>query len=228
MSGCGRNRYGGALWVRPYPFTEGDEIGSRARQRRDFVGMTGVTDTGYFQEIRPPQQMLFYFIERRAAAAPVGFAEHDIVGTGFAREHGIMTAEQAAGASDAVRFQERKRRDKSLYSADMGAVGACARGNLGMALDEQCDITTLHDGGDRLGTLDLRARVAIRGPQQHGRDVARGQSLIDVTCKRRRIFDAGRDEIKPLAWGLSSRHAAFRSRSTFHCPSVASPFIMAR
>ena len=68
--------------------------------------------------------MLFHFIERRAAAAPVGLAEHDVVGTGFAREHGIMTAEKTAGAGDAVGFQDRKRGDKCLYSADMGAIGA--------------------------------------------------------------------------------------------------------
>lgn len=228
MSGCGRDSGRHVLWLRPYPFTEGDELGSRARQCRDLVGMTGVTDTGYFQKLRPPQQMLFHFIERRAAAAPIRLAEHHIVGTGFAREHGVMTAEKAAGAGNTVRFQERERGDKGLYSGDVGAVGACARRNLGMALDEQCDITTLDNGGDRLGALDLRALVAIREPQQHGGDIARDQSLIDMTCKRRRIFDARRDEIKPLACGFSSRHAAFRSRSTFHCPSVASPFIMAR
>lgn len=54
MCGCGRDGRRHTLWLRPYPLTEGDEIGSRLRQCHDLVGMTGVTDTGYFQEIRPP------------------------------------------------------------------------------------------------------------------------------------------------------------------------------
>ena len=56
-----------------------------------------------------------------------------------------MTAAQAAGAGDAVGFEERQRRGEGLDAEQMRAVGAGAGGKLGMAVEDQCDIAPLHD-----------------------------------------------------------------------------------
>ena len=80
---------------------------------------------------------------------------------------------------------------------------------------------------DGFHALDQAAFAALRESQQHGSDVAAAERAFKLGRKTRGIVDERRDQIKPLA-GRMSRHAALRSRSAFHCPSVARPFIIAR
>jgi hypothetical protein len=96
------HRSGCSVRVRPYPITKGDEVGAGARQRPDLVRLRCIADAGNLDEIRPPHYPLFDGLERWPMAAPVGIPEHHVVGAGFAREHGIMTAAQTARAGDAI------------------------------------------------------------------------------------------------------------------------------
>jgi hypothetical protein len=53
--------------------------------------------------------------------------------------------------------------------------------------------------------------------------------MVKLAGKVRGIFKLRRNQIKPLARpGRGHHYAALRSRSAFHWPSVARPFIMAR
>ena len=102
-----------------------------------------------------------------------------------------------------------------------------ARDDFGMAVDDERDIARLHYGANGFHALDQAAFAALRKPQQHGSDIAAAERAFKLGRKTRGIVDERRDQIKPLA-GWMSRHAALRSRSAFHCPSVARPFIIAR
>ena len=54
MFGRRRDCRGRALWIRPYPVTERDEIGAGLRQRPDLVQACGIADAGHFEQLRPP------------------------------------------------------------------------------------------------------------------------------------------------------------------------------
>ena len=94
----------------------------------------------------------------------VGLAEHDVIGASLGREHGIMTAAQAAGAGDAVGLEQRERGGEGFNAGEMGAIGAGARHEFRMAVQQQCDIALLHGGGHRLGAVDQRALVGVGKP----------------------------------------------------------------
>ncbi len=138
-----------------------------------------------------------------------------------------MTAAQAAGARDAVGFERGERRGKGRDAGEMRTIRAGSRNDFGMAIDDKRDIARLHCGADRFHALDQAAFAALRESQQHGSDIAAAKRAFKLGRKTRGIVDERRDQIKPLA-GRMSRHAALRSRSAFHCPSVARPFIIAR
>src|SRR5579863_562983 len=116
-----------AVRLHPYPLTQGDEIGAGLHKRADFVQACRIADARHFEQLRPPRQALQDFVERGAAARAPSLtlprtrgremtrtlprlrgregwgwlAEHRVVGASLGREHGIMTAAQAAGAGDA-------------------------------------------------------------------------------------------------------------------------------
>ncbi len=155
--------------MRPYPVTKRDKVGAGSRQRLDFVETGGIADAGDFDELRPPCQPLHNFLERRAPAAAIvdaaGFAERHIVGASLAREHGIITAAQAAGAGDPIGLQHGKRCGESIDPLQMRAVGAGARHNPGMAIDQRRDIAPLRHAGCRSGALDQRALLGLGKPE---------------------------------------------------------------
>ena len=61
-------------------------------------------------------------------------------------------------------------------AGQMRAVGAGARDQIGMAVDQQRRAFVLHDRAQRLGAVDQRALVGVGKAQQHGGDVAGGQA----------------------------------------------------
>ncbi len=54
----------------------------------------------------------------------------------------------------------------------MRAVGAAARHQLGMAVEQERGAFVLRHGGEFFGAVDLRALVGVGQAQQHGGDVA--------------------------------------------------------
>ena len=90
-----------------------------------------------------------------------GIPEHHIVGASFAREHGIMTAAQAAGAGDTVGLECWQCGSERFDSRDVGAVGAGATDHLGAAFEQERDIAALHGGCDRLGAFGQAAFIGV-------------------------------------------------------------------
>ena len=154
-------------------------------------------------------------------------AEHDVIGPSLGREHGIMTAVQAAAAGDAVGLEQRKRRGKRLDPGQMRAIGAGARDQFRFVFKQQCDIAPLHDLGHRLGAVDERALVGGARRSSTAAISAADKRRFELRRERGRIVERRGDEIKPLGRRMQG-HAALRSRSAFHWPMLASPFIMAR
>src|SRR5271169_1859738 len=116
--------------MRPYPFTERDEIRASLCEWRDLVEMRGIADARRLEQLRPPFDPLQHGIEGRAASGAVGLAEHCVVGANLAGEHGIMTARQAAGAGDALGLERRQRGVERLDPGEMRAIGAGAGDDL--------------------------------------------------------------------------------------------------
>ena len=151
---------------------------------------------GNLDEFRPPHYPFFDYLERWPMAAPVGIPEHDVVGAGFAREHGFMTAVQAARAGNAIGFQRRQRRGEGLNSGHMSAIGIGAPDDVGAVIEQQRDVATMDGGRHCFGAIDQAALVGVGKPQQHGRNIAGAQRRFEVREKRLWVFKRRRDEIE--------------------------------
>ena len=170
--------------MRPYPITERDEIGAGLRERSDLVETCGIAHAWLLEYFGPPRNTFLDGVEWRAAAQAIGLAEHHVIGASLACEHGIMTAVQAAGAGDALGFERADRGGQRFDAGEMGAVGAGADRDLGMAVEEKRNIAALNDGGDRFGAIDQRALVARFEAKQNGGDIAGVQRRGEVARKR--------------------------------------------
>jgi hypothetical protein len=106
----------------------------------------------------------------------------------------------------------------------MCAVGIGTADDVRAIVEEQRDLAALHGGGDRLGAIDQATLIAIREPQQYRGDIAGAERRVELAQQRRGVVDEWRDEVK----AGSDCYAALRSRSAFHSPRAARPFIMAR
>ena len=168
----GGNSLGRALRRRPYPVTKRDKIGTGAHQRPHVILAGGVSDAWNFEQIRPPGQAFLQVFEARPAAVAVGFAEHDVIGSSLAGEHGIMTAAQAAGTGNPLRLEQRERRGEPVNAAQMRPVGAGARHDFGTVVEDKRDVARLHHGGNMLNPFDQCPLAAIGKAQEHRGDVA--------------------------------------------------------
>ena len=179
--------------IAPHPIAERDEIGAGFDQRRDFRRIGGEADARRFEHFRPPADAVFDRTEGRALAVLIGLAEHHVIGARFGRAHGVMARFQSSGAGDPVRLEPANRFAKFGKTSQMSAIGAGARHQVGMAIEQQRDVTLLHDTADFLGAVDQRALVARRQAQQHRGDIAGRQSRGKLRRKRRRVRDWRRD-----------------------------------
>jgi hypothetical protein len=125
----------------------------------------------------------------------IGFAEHDVIGISFAREHGIMTAVQTAGADDAARLERGERRAQGLDSGEMCAVGAHPRHDFGAAVDKKRNVAALNDRRHVFGAIDRRALVGLGEAQEDRRDVARGKCCLKVARNGGGVVQYGGDEV---------------------------------
>ena len=74
-----------------------------------------------------------------------------------------MTAAQTAGAGDAVGLEPADRGGERRDAGEMGAVGAGAGDEFGMAVEEERNIAALNDGGDVLARLiSVRSSLSSR------------------------------------------------------------------
>jgi hypothetical protein len=131
-----------------------------------------------------------------------GFAEHHVIGASLAGEHGIMTAAQAPGAGDTVGLEHAERGGERRDPGEMGAVGAGAGDDFGMAVEEKRNIAALNDGSDGFDAVDQRAFVASFEAKENGRDIAGFQRRADVARKRRCVAKERREEVKPWTRAL--------------------------
>ena len=87
----------------PDRFAERDEIRAGRRQRRHILEARRIGDARRLENLRPPGDAFDRFGERRDEAVAARFAEHHIIGAGFARRHGVVAAAQARRRRRCVR-----------------------------------------------------------------------------------------------------------------------------
>ena len=92
----------------------------------------------------------------------------------------------------------------------MRAVAAGARDQLGMAVEQQCDIFILRHRHQGLGDIGLGAFVRVGKPQQHGGHVAGTECVGERGTPRVGVADTRRHQIEPR---LRARFGLFGSRS---------------
>ena len=95
--------------VAPEPIAERDEVGAGSHQRRHLLDRAGITDARQFEHLRPPGDALLDRGEGWPRTGRVGLAEHDVIGAGLGRDHGVVAGRKPAGAGDALRFEARQR-----------------------------------------------------------------------------------------------------------------------
>ncbi len=82
-----------------------------------------------------------------------------------------MTRRQSATAGDAVGLERACRILERCDAGQMRAVGAAARNDAGMSVEDQRRVEILHRGRERLDAIGQRAVVVMRQAQQHGCDI---------------------------------------------------------
>ncbi len=115
----------------------------------------------------------------------------------------------------------------------MRAIGAAARHQFDMAIQQQRRAAVLNGGRQRLDARDHGALVGLAQPQQHGGDVGGGEQAGEAGDELRRIVHDRRREIEARHRARRNRfggqcYATFFSRPASHSPLLASAFIRAR
>ncbi len=126
------HRFGRACGV-PDRGAERDEIGADGGERLDLLKPRRIADAGRLENLRPPAHPLARGLERGRDA---GLAEHHVIRARLARRHRVVARSQAARADDALELEALDRLG-DMTGPDMDAVGAEARGEPHVALDQQ-------------------------------------------------------------------------------------------
>ena len=144
-----------------------------------------------------------------------------------------MARGETADAGDAVGLQRRQGVFHRRDAGQMRAIGAAARHQFDMAVEQQRRAAVLHGRRQRLDARDHGALVGLAQPQQHGGDVGGGKQAGQARDQLRRIVHDGRCEIEARRRARRNRfggqvYATFFSRPVSHSPLLASAFIRAR
>ena len=146
-----------------------------AANSRGFFQRRGIADAGRLEHSA-------HHCRRSAIASAdgrwplgIGLAEQHVIRAGFARDHRVVPRGQSADAGDAVGLQRWQRLLHGLDAGQMRAVGAGARDQIDMAVEQQRRAASWIAGASA-----LIARVMVRWsvgfePHQHRRDIGRGE-----------------------------------------------------
>ena len=121
-----------------------------------------------------------------------------------------MASDKAADADDALRLELLQCGGEIVDAGQVGAVGAAARDQARVAVDQQRRASVLHDGNKCFGAVDLRALVRIGKAQQHGGDIARAQDRRKLRGKCGCLRDRRRHQVEARR---RARFGLFGSRS---------------
>ena len=96
-----------------------------------------------FEDFSPPADALFYGRESRAFSGRIRLAEHHVVGALLGGEHRVVPAGKPARTRDAFGFERFKCDGEIRDTAEMRAVGATARHQIGVAIEQKCGVFVL-------------------------------------------------------------------------------------
>ena len=113
----------------------------------------------------------------------IRLAEHHIIRAALAGDHRIVPRGEVADADDAVRFQRGQRLLHRLDAGEMRAVGAAARDQIGVTIEQQRRAAVLDRGRQSLDPRNHGARIGGLQPQQHCGDIAAGQQAGQASIK---------------------------------------------
>ncbi len=184
---------------------DGDEIGAGPGKGGNFFEPRGIGDAGYLEHLGPPFDPVDHGVEGRATAGGIRFAEHHVIGAGFARLHRLVAGVEPARAGDVLRLEPRHRLLERLDIAEMGAVGAGSGDDVVAVGEDQRHVAALDRGRDLLDEVDEAALVGTGEPQQHGGDIGARHGVGHVR-HHRRPFHRRREQVearKRLSWSRS-------------------------
>ena len=92
-------------------------------------------------------------------AGGVGLAEHHVVGAAFGCQHRVVSRVQAAAAGDARGLESLAFGGERVDAGQVRAIGAAARRDLGVAVEQQGRAVRLHEAASVLTRL-----ISVRSP----------------------------------------------------------------
>ena len=239
--------------MRPDRIVKRDEGGARRGRFRHAVERASRHhDRRDLHQLRPPLGQIESFRMRRVVRVAVRASEEDVIDADLARLHGSVARMQIAGADDALR-PERFHRGAEVARAgpDLHAVGLQPPGDARVVGDQRGGAGRLDDRHELCA--EPVGRLLAVGHDQHRGNVAGGERLTRAqqerqpasaprgVTRKRRVGSASsgmsrscsaagvrRSSEAAIPADFGSAQAAFRSRSAFHLPVAARPFIRAR
>src|SRR5215469_15165360 len=160
-------------------------------------------------------------LRRRCEKRP----ECNVVGAGFSSFDGEMARVMAGDANRAIWPKNLPCfRVGHILLADMRTVCPKFGSEVRPVVNEKCDASLLRDGHQYFCGLPNFIIAHTLQPQLQRRNVARAKRTFQRLTEGFRFEFRRRDQVKAAAVA----HAAFFSRSGFHSPVAASPFMRAR
>ncbi len=138
-----------------------------------------------------------------------------------------MPRPQTADARDTCRFERRERDIEGLDADEMRAIGARARHEVRVTVEDEGRALVLRDRGKRLDAVDQAALVGRLEPQQHGGNVGAGECRGEVTGKTLSIPNRRRDQVEAGGRPFVLRSSRHESRY-YSNPAVSRHFYEAK
>jgi hypothetical protein len=181
---CIRHRKGASATIRKHEVSYGDEVGTCGCERFDLFQRLRKSDTGYFEQIRPPRYSFLNALEGSSLLRHSRLAEHDVISACLAGDHCFVPGGETAAAGDTLWLESGKRQLEGFYSIKMGAIGTHALYQIGSSVEKKSRSFVLHDRGECLGLVNHNVLIGrIRGPQQNRGNVGRTERFCKPACQ---------------------------------------------
>ena len=173
-------RRGRAARIRPDEVVHQDEIRAGARERVAPPRARRHSRRRAARTVRPTIRSRSAIASTDGRCPGIRLAEQHVIRAELARDHGVVPRRKSADAGDAVGLQRWQRLLQRLDAGQMRAVGAGARDQFGVAVEQKRRARVLDRGRQRLDARD------------HGALIGRPQAAPARRRRRRRPAAPGR------------------------------------
>ncbi len=149
----------------PHRCFKRDEVGRHLDEARDLGDLVGIGDARQIEYLPPTRRCAHGF---RQSLRRIGAAEHQIIGTRFARRHCVVAADKAADADDMI----------GLHRLERGIECVAGRRNMhAVSFDRPCQLRIPDKAGDpRAAAPAPKVFLRRRRHAPAGRNAAKTQA----------------------------------------------------